>query len=113
MIGPCCMTGFGTSTTSCARISLTPCCGSGRTAISSSTASDRAASPPMNADTPKQTRSVLAIDDGGLRGIISLGVLDRLEQVLGDRSGTDESFRLGDWFDLIVGSGSGAVLAAL
>jgi uncharacterized protein len=49
-------------------------------------------------------KRVLALDGGGLRGIISLGLLSRLEERLGGAP-------LGRHFDLIGGTSTGAVIA--
>jgi hypothetical protein len=43
---------------------------------------------------------------------LSLGILERVEDVLRDRHGSDESFRLCHYFDLIAGTSTGAVIAA-
>ena len=53
-------------------------------------------------------KRLLALDGGGLRGIISLEVLARIEQLLG---GDDPEFRLCDWFDYIAGTSTGAIIA--
>jgi hypothetical protein len=56
-------------------------------------------------------RKILALDGGGLRGVITLGVLERLEQELQQRRG-DPGYRLCDFFDLIGGTSTGAIIAA-
>jgi hypothetical protein len=56
---------------------------------------------------------VLALDGGGIRGIITLGVLEALERQLRDsEAGGSEEFRLCDYFDLIGGTSTGAIIAA-
>ncbi len=55
---------------------------------------------------------ILALDGGGVRGIITLKVLERLEQQLARHTGQGNAFRLGDWFDLIGGTSTGAIIAA-
>ncbi len=56
-------------------------------------------------------RRILALDGGGARGLLSLGVLARLERELGQRSGDPDKFRLADYFDLIGGTSTGAIIA--
>lgn len=57
-------------------------------------------------------KRILALDGGGLRGMLSLGILRRLEAVLRERHGGAASFRLGHYFDLIAGTSTGAIIAA-
>lgn len=57
-------------------------------------------------------KRILALDGGGLRGILTLGVLESLESVLRERHGNDADFRLSDYFDLIAGTSTGAIIAA-
>ncbi|MCK6501131.1 MAG: patatin-like phospholipase family protein, partial [Nitrospira sp.] len=59
--------------------------------------------------TPKR---ILALDGGGLRGILSLGVLQRLEDILRERHRAGDEFRLCHYFDLIAGTSTGAIIAA-
>lgn len=54
-------------------------------------------------------KRILALDGGGVRGIISLGLLERLERLLGERAG--RPVVLADYFDLIGGTSTGAILA--
>ncbi len=56
-------------------------------------------------------KRLLALDGGGIRGVITLGVLSRIESTLRDRTG-DASLVLGDWFDYIGGTSTGAIIAA-
>ena len=55
-------------------------------------------------------RKLLSIDGGGVRGVVALEVLARIEQVLRDRSG-DPELVLGDWFDYVGGTSTGAIIA--
>jgi hypothetical protein len=55
---------------------------------------------------------ILALDGGGIRGIISVEVLHRVESLLRAQT-CDPDLRLGDWFDLIAGTSTGAITAAL
>src|SRR5687768_8205292 len=57
-------------------------------------------------------KRILALDGGGLRGILSLGILRRVEALLKERHGNDEAFRLCHYFDLIAGTSTGAIIAA-
>jgi hypothetical protein len=54
-------------------------------------------------------KRILALDGGGVRGALSIAFLERLEQILGEREGTP--VRLCDWFDLIGGTSTGAIIA--
>lgn len=55
-------------------------------------------------------KRILAVDGGGLRGIFSLELLKRIEDILKSRHGED--FRLGHYFDLLSGTSTGSVIAA-
>lgn len=57
-------------------------------------------------------KRILTLDGGGLRGILTLGILRRVEAVLRERHGNDASFRLCHYFDLIAGTSTGAIIAA-
>ena len=57
-------------------------------------------------------RKMLALDGGGIRGLISLGILQRLEECLAALSGKGDAFRLCDFFDYIGGTSTGAIIAA-
>ena len=57
-------------------------------------------------------RRILALDGGGIRGLITLGVLERLESELGAATQRGAEFRLSDFFDLIGGTSTGAIIAA-
>jgi predicted acylesterase/phospholipase RssA len=54
-------------------------------------------------------KKLLAIDGGGIRGVMALEVLARIEELLGKG---DPGFRLADYFDLIAGTSTGAIIAA-
>lgn len=56
-------------------------------------------------------KRILALDGGGARGLLSLGVLAQLERHLGERSGDPGKFRLAHYFDLIGGTSTGAIIA--
>lgn len=59
--------------------------------------------------TPKR---ILALDGGGLRGMLTLGILQQIENELRARHGGDADFRLCHYFDLIAGTSTGAIIAA-
>lgn len=55
-------------------------------------------------------KKLLAIDGGGVRGVIALQVLARLESLLRELSG-NPAYRLCDYFDYIAGTSTGAIIA--
>lgn len=57
-------------------------------------------------------KRILSLDGGGLRGVLSLGILQRIENLLRERHGGDRDFRLCHYFDLIAGTSTGAIIAA-
>lgn len=57
-------------------------------------------------------KKLLALDGGGIRGVITLGFLDRLETLLRQARGAGDDFRLCDYFDYIGGTSTGAIIAA-
>jgi uncharacterized protein len=57
-------------------------------------------------------KRILALDGGGLRGILALAVLERIEDELRKRHDASTDFRLSDYFDLIAGTSTGAIIAA-
>jgi hypothetical protein len=57
-------------------------------------------------------RRLLALDGGGIRGVMSLEILRKIEQDLATATGKGASFRLGDFFDYIGGTSTGAIIAA-
>ena len=59
-------------------------------------------------DGPKR---ILALDGGGIRGALTLGYLARIEDILRERHGGDDDFRLCDYFDLIGGTSTGSIIA--
>jgi uncharacterized protein len=56
-------------------------------------------------------KRILALDGGGLRGILTLGYLSRLEALLRARH-DDPALLLADYFDLIAGTSTGAIIGA-
>jgi hypothetical protein len=57
-------------------------------------------------------KRLLALDGGGLRGLISIGILERLEDLLRRRH-RQPGLVLSDYFDLIGGTSTGAIIATL
>ncbi len=57
-------------------------------------------------------KRILALDGGGLRGILTLGFLQQIQEILRERHGGDPNFRLCHYFDLIAGTSTGAIIAA-
>lgn len=57
-------------------------------------------------------KRILALDGGGIRGVLTLGFLQRIETILRQRAGGDPDFRLSDYFDLIAGTSTGSIIAA-
>ncbi|MFN0095001.1 MAG: patatin-like phospholipase family protein [Dehalococcoidia bacterium] len=56
-------------------------------------------------------KRILSLDGGGIRGLITLGMLERIEAILRDQH-DDPALRLADYFDLIGGTSSGSIIAA-
>lgn len=57
-------------------------------------------------------KRLLALDGGGVRGIISIAFLERIEEYLKAKSGRGDDFRLADHFHLVGGTSTGAIIAA-
>ena len=55
---------------------------------------------------------MLALDGGGIRGLITLSFLARLEELLREARSAGPAFRLCDYFDYIAGTSTGAIIAA-
>src|SRR5438045_2689651 len=57
-------------------------------------------------------RKLLALDGGGIRGMMTVEVLGRMEEMLRESSGQGPDFVLADYFDYIAGTSTGAIIAA-
>src|SRR5215831_12780770 len=57
-------------------------------------------------------RKLLALDGGGIRGVITLEILAEIERQLQKKLGRGEDFVLADYFDYIAGTSTGAIIAA-
>ncbi len=55
-------------------------------------------------------KKILALDGGGIKGALTLGLLKKFEEALMEIHGTD--YRLCDYFDLIGGTSTGAIIAS-
>lgn len=59
----------------------------------------------------KPPYKLLALDGGGIRGLITIEVLAQMERSLQARLGASEQFVLADYFDYIAGTSTGAIIA--
>ena len=55
-------------------------------------------------------RKLLSLDGGGIRGVLTLEILAEIEDIVRSKLGTDAV--LGDYFDYIAGTSTGAIIAA-
>jgi patatin-like phospholipase/acyl hydrolase len=56
-------------------------------------------------------RKLLALDGGGIRGIMTLEILAKIESELQTALSRDNSFVLADYFDYVAGTSTGAIIA--
>ncbi|MEP7310671.1 MAG: patatin-like phospholipase family protein [Acidobacteriota bacterium] len=54
---------------------------------------------------------LLALDGGGIRGVMTLEILREIESMLQQELGRDDSFVLSDYFDYVAGTSTGAIIA--
>lgn len=59
----------------------------------------------------KSPKRILALDGGGIRGCVTVGFLEKIEQVVRTKL-KNETATLSDYFDLIGGTSTGAIIAA-
>ncbi|HKW37774.1 MAG TPA: patatin-like phospholipase family protein [Burkholderiales bacterium] len=57
-------------------------------------------------------RKLLSLDGGGIRGLLTIEILARIESIVRERSG-NRSLVLADYFDYIAGTSTGAVIGTL
>ncbi|MEK6763496.1 MAG: patatin-like phospholipase family protein [Nitrospirota bacterium] len=57
-------------------------------------------------------KKILALDGGGIRGMITVEVLAEIENLLLKKTGRGKNFRLADYFDFVAGTSTGAIIAA-
>lgn len=64
--------------------------------------------------TAKGPKKILALDGGGIRGMMTIEILSKIEAVLRAAQPEDQrnSFVLADYFDFVAGTSTGAILAA-
>ena len=65
----------------------------------------------LDLHSPKTRRRILALDGGGIRGVFTLEILARMEELLRQHTGRPDLV-LADHFDLIAGTSTGAIIAA-
>lgn len=63
-------------------------------------------------DPKRSPKRILALDGGGIRGVLTLEYLDSIESLLRERFKAGSEFRLCDYFDLIGGTSTGSIIAA-
>ena len=56
-------------------------------------------------------KKLLALDGGGIRGLIPIEVLAEIERSLAEKLGRGEDFVLADYFDYVAGTSTGAIIA--
>ncbi len=57
-------------------------------------------------------KKILALDGGGIRGMITIEVLGGLEELLRTKLHRSQAFVLADYFDFVAGTSTGAIIAA-
>jgi uncharacterized protein len=60
----------------------------------------------------KGPKKILTLDGGGIRGLITVEVLIKIERLLRDRAGPGSQMVLADYFDFVAGTSTGAIIAA-
>ena len=56
----------------------------------------------------ERPRRLLALDGGGIRGLLTLGILERIEALVAEKTGK----KLCEYYDYIAGTSTGAIIAA-
>ncbi|MDQ6706824.1 MAG: patatin-like phospholipase family protein, partial [Acidobacteriota bacterium] len=59
---------------------------------------------------PTAQKKLLALDGGGIRGVITLEVLERVEEIVRRKLARPDAV-LADYFDYIAGTSTGAIIA--
>jgi patatin-like phospholipase/acyl hydrolase len=57
-------------------------------------------------------KKILALDGGGIRGILTVEILAKIEELLRAQSERGKDFVLSDYFDFFAGTSTGAIVAA-
>jgi uncharacterized protein len=60
---------------------------------------------------PSRQKKLLALDGGGIRGVLTLEVLAKIETMLAEKLGRGGDFVLADYFDYVAGTSTGAIIA--
>src|ERR1700742_4015671 len=60
---------------------------------------------------PSHQKKLLALDGGGIRGVITLAVLAAIEEIIRRKLGRPDAV-LADYFDYIAGTSTGAIIAS-
>jgi uncharacterized protein len=60
---------------------------------------------------PDGEKRLLSLDGGGIRGLITIEILARLEELLRAELRAGPDFVLGDYFDYVAGTSTGAIIA--
>lgn len=68
--------------------------------------------PRLDRITKPGPKRLLSLDGGGIRGVLSLGILRSIEAILKAGTGGREDFRLSHYFDYIAGTSTGGIIAA-
>lgn len=55
---------------------------------------------------PTDKKKILALDGGGIKGVVSIEILAKIEQLLREREGKPDLV-LADYFDFIAGTSTG------
>ena len=63
----------------------------------------------ITANGPKK---IFTLDGGGIRGILTVEILAKIEALLRDQTGAGKDFVLADYFDFFAGTSTGAIVAA-
>jgi patatin-like phospholipase/acyl hydrolase len=62
--------------------------------------------------TAKGPKKILALDGGGIRGMMTIEVLAEIESLLRQQLKKGPEFRLAHFFDFVAGTSAGAIIAA-
>ena len=60
---------------------------------------------------PGGQKKILALDGGGIRGILSVEILAKIEELLREKTRSGKEFVLADYFDFFAGTSTGAIVA--
>lgn len=58
------------------------------------------------------SKKILALDGGGIRGMMTVEILAKIENLLRQKSERGDDFALADYFDFVAGTSTGAIIAA-